>query len=141
MLAALIATRQPAPPPPPILFYSNQLVAATTTFLCISIARRAVTLTNNRLVAQNLVLSIPGYESNIDSLNRMYFLLISQRSSDEPAFLNNTIAQTITFVIALNNVVQSLPVDMQNLGILNVLQIRLKTALSTLQALGKPISN
>lgn len=110
MLAALIATRQPAPPPPPLIFYSNQLVASTTTFSCIAIARKAGLLTTDSSVQTRFLVSLPGQECFVSQLTRLNAQLLSLNSSNNPIYLNNAISQVITILTVMTSILQTLPI-------------------------------
>jgi hypothetical protein len=138
MLAALIATRSHAPPPPIVFRYSNQLVAATTTFSCLDLVRQAAVLTTSLPVQYQLTYSMPGQESLLDQLNRAYFRLIGQSADDDPNFLSDTIAQTITILGAINSVVLSLPVASFDVSALGILQRRLALAIRVMNSLAIP---
>jgi hypothetical protein len=159
MLAALIATRQPAPPAPPLLFYSNQLAASTITFSCIAIARQAAWLTTDPITQMKLNISVPGQESFVGQLTRMHFRLISVNADNNPVYLNNTIAQVISILTALTPILQTLPVKqtVQPVVILTptpqslltpgeratrvaALQAQLATALNAMKSLGQVVT-
>lgn len=145
MLAALIATRSQVPPKPPVLFYSNQFVAAVNTFVCVSVCRAAGAICTSRPIQNQLLLSVPGRESFLDQLNRLYYTLLNFRSSDANVigpgvdpYLSNQILAVINSVTSLTPVLASLPVSLANVRALAALQARLAVALANLQALGKP---
>lgn len=136
MLAALIATRQkPTPPPPQVIRYGNQLVAAVTTFTCISVVRNAGFIAINFPIQYQLNLSLPGHESFLDQLNRAYFRLIGQLSTNNPDYLSANIAQVIAIVAAVTPVLQTLPVAVDDLPLLGRLQKQLAIALAVLNSL------
>ncbi len=143
MLAALIATRQPAPPKPPVFFYTNQLVAATNTFVCITVCRRAAFVTTSLPVRYVLSLSLPGAESILDHLNRLYYQLVNDSSSNANIismpvnpYLSNRIAEVISVAGTLTGILAVLPVAPATAAFLRRLQIELASALANLQALG-----
>lgn len=159
MLAALIATRQPAPPAPPLLFYSNQLAASTITFSCIAIARKAAALTIDPAIQNRLNVSLSGQESFVGQLTRMNYHLISLNSSNNPVYLNNTIVQIIAILTSLTVVLQTLPIipkvypieiftptiytqatPQQRAATLASLQQQLATALAAIKALGMAVT-
>jgi hypothetical protein len=142
MLAALIATRAPAPPPPPVLFYTNQLVAATTTFTCITICRRAAYITTSLPIKYTLSLSLPGQPAILDLLNLYYYRIINYQSSnanmiDMPVdlYLSNQIAAVIATVRILQGILATLPIVASSAGFLTQLQQQLATALAVLNSL------
>ena len=140
MLAALIATR---PPKPPVFFYTNQLVAATTTFTCITVCRRAAFITTSLPVRYVLSLSLPGAESILDHLNRLYYQIINSPSSDaniislpSDPYLSNRIAEVISVVVTLTGVLATLPVASAGTAFKVRLQVELAAALTVLRSLG-----
>jgi uncharacterized protein YjfI (DUF2170 family) len=146
MLAALIATRQPAPPPPAILFYTNQFIAATNVFVCTTVCRRAAFITTSLPIRHTLSLSLPGAESTLDQLNRFYYRIINYLSSNAniiplPAdlYLSNQIVGAIATATTLTGILATLPVLQANLSFLGRLRAELAQALANLKALGKPL--
>ncbi len=121
MLAALIATRGPAPPPPVVFFYTNQFIAATNTFACINICRRAAALTTSQTVQYQLYFSLPGnqisgyqyngQESLFWQLSRAYARLLTPQAFNGSVFLSTNIAQVISIATALQVVLATLPIQ------------------------------
>ncbi len=143
MLAALIATRGPAPPKPPVFFYNGQLPAATNTFVCMTVCRRAAFITTSLPIRYQLSLSLPGAESLLDHLNRLYRQIIDESSSaanliDQPIdlYLSDRIANVIALGTTLAGILATLPVAVSALPFRARLQLELATALANLRALG-----
>lgn len=143
MLAALIATRQHAPPTPPVFFYTNQLVAATNAFVCITVCRRSAFITTSLPIRYGLSLSLPGAESILDHLNRLYYQIINSSSSDANIislpvnpYLSNRIAEVISVAGTLAGILATLPVAPSAAAFKARLQAELATALAVLRSLG-----
>jgi hypothetical protein len=141
MLAALIATRPP--PKPPVFFYTNQLAAATNTFVCLTVVRKAAFIATNQTDRRALNISLPGAESSLDHLNRLYYQIINAPSSNaqiismpSDLYLSNLIAEVILVVTAVVPVLAVLPVPLAAAGFLSRLQLEMATALANLRALG-----
>jgi hypothetical protein len=136
MLAALIATR----PLLPTINYGNQFVAATTLFLCSFLAKQAAALSTNPVFSYQLLFSTQGNESIVDSLDRLYYNIISPLGSTSPTFLSVNIAAVVVIAIRLNGLIQFLPVAPVNAVKLAEIQRRMGIALRLLRSLAIPIT-
>lgn len=139
MLVSLIAASNVGPAPsPPIIFYGNQLVAAHTTFSCITLTTQAAALTSSLQARCVLCLSLPGQESILDQLNRVYAQLIHPSSGFSPILCSTLIGQIIAVTTTLNGILPTLPVSAANLAIRGTLQQRLVLILRVLNSLAIP---
>ena len=139
MLAALLATRS-SKPLPFQQTYGNQLVAATTTFPCIALVQSAGMISTSPSIAQSLLLSVPGQEAVIDTLDRLYNQLINQYSSTIPSYLSTTITNVIVLLDRTYGIFKTLPTTSANAGVLISLQQQLATAIAILYSLAIPVN-